>query len=910
MIKRINRDFYCLIRLAKPLLLIALCLCACNKEKNTGNTVEKQAEIGPKVLDKRLQISLFAETPDIVTPIGIAIDSLNRVFVLESHTHLPPKDYAGPDGDLIKVFVDNDADGRPDKISVFAEGLKEGLNIAFSPEGHLYVVTSRAVWVLYDHNNDGVCEEKQKVVELTEPQKVYAHAALLGIAFSHDGWMYISRGNTGSAAWKMQGIDASSVSGYGDGGNIVRARPDGSGLEEVATGFWNPMDLKFDRYGRLLAADNDPDSRGPNRLLHIVPGGDYGYQSRYGGSGIHPYLAWNGELPGTLPYAVELGEAPSGLLDASLAALPADYTGQMLCTVWEESRIVRIALSSKGVSVTGNTEVIVEGDQQFRPVALAADRQGNIYFTDWVKRDYPNHGKGRIWKLSARKDGEVIEPRLAYTKPLPNPQAEPLQTIYESGKSRYFAELKQALQTDDPFLKHAAVIMLAAPTYYPQLIEATRDNRADVRLGALLALQKSGFGQPETLLRRMLSDPDVQIRQRALIWAGQGGMFALKPYIDRALSAGEVTTELFETYLETVVHLMPEYIQAYHARSQPYAKSIERSLPSGFIVSFIRDKSRSPGLRALAIRHLEKPGEQTELLLSILTKEKSQLLRLEVLRALANIPGEDIAQYVIKVASSSNEVPQVRAWALLALTRQPVDVSASVIPLLQDPEMDVKIEAARYLRTRLAGEKVKETLRQTYDSLNKGQEEPLREQIALALLTGNTTENASYNRPASPDEWQKTLAQGGEPQRGLRVLYAVQSMCTMCHKVEGTGGNLGPDLTNAGLSKTRTQLIQSILKPSEEISPEYQGWYVRLKNGEEYQGRQIDVGTNAIELFTQARGFVSFDNKDVEDYGMSEKSLMPDGLENQLTVSDLRDLIAFLEKGKEAVPKRVAQIKK
>jgi putative heme-binding domain-containing protein len=455
-------------------------------------------------------------------------------------------------------------------------------------------------------------------------------------------------------------------------------------------------------------------------------------------------------------------------------------------------------------------------------------------------------------------------------------------------------------------------MMLAAPAYRQQLIEATRDSRADVRLGALLALQKSGFEQPETMLRRMLSDPDVQIRQRALIWAGQGGMFVLKPYIDRALSAGEVTNELFETYLETVVHLMPEYIQAYHARSEPYAKSIERSLPSGFVVSFIRDRSRSPNLRALAIRHLDEPKEQTELLLSILNKEKDQPLRLEVLRTLANIPGEDIAQYVLKIASATNEAPLVRAWALLALTRQPVDVSASVIPLLQDREMDVKIEAARYLRTRLAGEKVKETLRQTYDSLNKGQEEPLREQIALALSTGNHTENTLYSRPASLGEWQKALAQGGEPQRGLRVLYAVQSMCAMCHKVEGTGGELGPDLTNASLSKTRAQLIKSILQPSEEISPEYQGWYVRLKNGEEYQGRQIDVGTNEIELFTQARGFVSFDNKDVEDYGMSEKSLMPDGLENQLTVSDLRDLIAFLEKGKDAVTKGkgVAQIKK
>ncbi|MEZ4828028.1 MAG: hypothetical protein R3C61_17350 [Bacteroidia bacterium] len=50
--------------------------------------------------------------------------------------------------------------------------------------------------------------------------------------------------------------------------------------------------MKFTSDGRLLLTDNDPDSRGPNRLIEIVPGGDYGYQSLYGGSGIHPF--WRG----------------------------------------------------------------------------------------------------------------------------------------------------------------------------------------------------------------------------------------------------------------------------------------------------------------------------------------------------------------------------------------------------------------------------------------------------------------------------------------------------------------------------------------------------------------------------------------------------------------------------------------
>ena len=56
----------------------------------------------PQVLDDQLRLSLVAEDPEIVTPIGIAIDSLDRVYVLESHTHTPPDDYEGPSGDQVK----------------------------------------------------------------------------------------------------------------------------------------------------------------------------------------------------------------------------------------------------------------------------------------------------------------------------------------------------------------------------------------------------------------------------------------------------------------------------------------------------------------------------------------------------------------------------------------------------------------------------------------------------------------------------------------------------------------------------------------------------------------------------------------------------------------------------------------
>jgi putative membrane-bound dehydrogenase-like protein len=445
--------------------------------------VNSLAGADPVVHDPRLELKLFAADPDIITPIGMTIDSRDRIFVIESHTHHPPADYKGPTSDRIKVFTDAD---KPDNIAVFAEGLRESMNLAFSLQGDLFVVCAREVWALPDSNGDGICDasERRRVLRV-ETANHYAHSCLLGITFSPDGWLVVSRGNNGSAAYTIHGTDGSTLSGYGDGGNVFRCRPDGSKIEEIATGFWNPFDLKYDHAGRLLLVDNDPDARGPNRLVHVVPGGDYGYQSLYGGGGNHPFQGWDGDLPGTLPYIDGTGEAPSGLLDCARAALPGDYRDQYLVTIWNEHTVARYAARPRGVSLQATHTHLVTGGQDFRPVAIDADSRGDIYVTDWVLVDYPNHGRGRIWKLSAK-------PGITRTAPLdrftvkPDPALAPFEALLDSQGATVFDRLRGALDSDDPFMRHAAIVALAQPLFRAQTLGATSATNPHIRLGALL----------------------------------------------------------------------------------------------------------------------------------------------------------------------------------------------------------------------------------------------------------------------------------------------------------------------------------------------------------------------------------------------------------------------------------------
>jgi putative membrane-bound dehydrogenase-like protein len=851
----------------------------------TRGSAETVAPGTPTLHDTRLQITVFATEPDIVTPIGIAVDRQDRVFVLESHTHLQPRDYAGHSSDRVKTFTDASRDGKPDRVEVFADGIQDGMNIAFSPGGELYVVAARTVWVLHDRDGDGVSEDRTAVVRMVRPERVYAHAALLGIAFSHDGWMYVSRGNTGGSPWRVEGTDGSFVSGYGDGGNIIRARPDGTEVHEYATGFWNPFDLRFDTAGRLLAADNDPDSRGPNRLVHVVEGGDYGYKSLYGGSGIHPYLSWHGELPGTLPYAVPLGEAPAGLLVAAHAALPADYREELLATIWEERRIVRVRLRPNGTSVTGDTTLLAEGDDEFRPVAFAADSRGTIYITDWVIREYPNHGRGRIWRLATRRGVEALPPRTT-SAPDPDPGGAALADIYAAGPADV-ERLRSALTSDDPFVRHAAVTVLARPPFRDEVVAAVADVDPRVRLGALLALLRAQHVDAEPIARRLLRDPDLDVRRMALVWTGTAGLAGLRRDLDHAILVNPPSPDLFEVYLATLERLSPEFIRSYVDEAEPYARLLKRLLQPRFLEMFVSDRSRPVPLRALAIRHLEDLPSQTRLLTGLTRPSQPLPLRVEAVRSLGMTSGDEAGAALLAVARDASSPAHLRADALLGLARQPVEAVAPALALLDDPSPPVRLEAARYLRSITMAPEARDAVSEAMTRLAGSDAGRLRAQLAFAVGPG------AADHPAGGDAWEAAVRSGGDPQAGRRVFFSTASACSQCHVVDRRGGDLGPDLTNVGRSKTRSQILDAILRPSAEISPEYQGWYVRTADGQIYTGRQIDVGDRGTaELYVESGEFITIEG--IAEYGPMPRSLMPDRLETNLTVDDVRDLMAFL----------------
>ena len=134
--------------------------------------------------------------------------------------------------------------------------------------------------------------------------------------------------------------------------------------------------------------------------------------------------------------------------------------------------------------------------------------------------------------------------------------------------------------------------------------------------------------------------------------------------------------------------------------------------------------------------------------------------------------------------------------------------------------------------------------------------------------------------------------------RGRNLFYAAQ--CGACHRFDGNGGFIGPDLTSVSSRLSHKDLLENIIHPSRVISDQYGSHLVSTADGRELLGRVVPGGkedpAGSVRLHTndiQAEPVLILKG-DIEEMVPSPISQMPLGLLNALSEPELLDLIAFL----------------
>lgn len=959
----------------------------------------------PAAIDPRLTIELIAGEPDLVTPTGVVVDPHGRIFVIENHTHQRPANYQGPVHDRIKLFEDFDPTGKARKSTVWAEGFRDSMGLALGGKGELFLATRAAIFRLRDVGGKGVADDKETLVKL-ETTANYPHNGLAGFGADALGDLYFGLGENFGAPYRLVGRDGKVLTGGGEGGSVYRVKSDGSGLTRVATGFWNPFHMTFDRWGRLFVVDNDPDARGPCRLLHIVQGGDYGYRFRYGRKGIHPFQSWNGELPGTLPMVAGTAEAPSGIVATETDALPDDFRGQLWSTSWGDHIIEQFTLEPRGASFGAVRKIVVRGGEDFRPVGIVLAPDGSLVVSDWVDKSYPVHGKGRLWRIRSKEAPKSTGPdlptiaRLANDKlvalldhsmarvrfdaarvlaargeegrtaladavarhpsPLgrlhalwmvgqmppavrnrliavglkdasPHVRAEAVSLIdrlmppEEHGQFTALAELAAAdpaplvrtqalrlvsgakaidllltrLTDDDPFVVAAALegLKRQRDALPPILAErASQAKTARLRLAVLLAARLCDRPLVE-LCEQFLLDPDPALRRAAIQWVGEERLMQLAKQIDASAALPPVSREVFEAWLATRELL---------ANPGPLKNPSQEPSGDVLVLAVLRDAKQPAALRALALRMLPAQHAQLKLPeLLALAASPDKALRAEAIKALA-WRSDDAAQDLLrKLAADDKESLVLRADAVLGLAHSAATSEATrkllfdLQPTLLDRDAVRSLRGATGPRDAAA---VKAWWKEA-GTLNLPNPRHPDENYEQGWLAFGEARKEMTPRPATVEAWREMLLKGewkqhkGDPAAGERVFFHPKGpRCFACHKVDGRGEAVGPDLSRIGAALDKNRLIESILEPSKEVAPAFVTWLFTMTDGKQHTGVITDIGAHSTITLADATGKrTTLKITEIESRVAQKTSIMPADLHNGMTRLEFLDLLAYLE---------------
>jgi putative membrane-bound dehydrogenase-like protein len=597
--KRSNADEFC-----KPEELASL------KYPAGGPTAPEKAAAKLNA-NPDFDISLVVSEPLVEKVISLDWDPQGRLWVAETPEYpngrtinrndnpinpdraLHPDNYRStqenrPARDRVSWLEDTNGDGRMDKKHVFYEGLEKVTSLVFYKDGVIVAQAPDILW-LRDTNGDGQADKVEKV--FTGFGINDTHAVINNFRWGLDGWIYSA---IGYSAGRPTSADGTKDFGRVTAG-VIRFKPDGSALEQYASGSCNTWGFDFAPDGEAFYTT----ATCGEHLLHIVMpekvlarGNVIGTRAS---SVVPDHQKVFPALQHTRPAYIQIDwvgmfTAAAGSCIYNGGAWPDRFNGTHFLSETTVNLVHNDWLKPQGVTyVAGKepgreeNEFIAGADLWFRPVHTRVGPDGALYVVDFYNQAAihndtrgPAHGAhnaatrpdrdhhfARVWRVQ-HKQAKVLPPwkldqndPVALVKMIGHPNGWVRDTAVRLLREKGGDGAVPALKTMVKAANLGAPAQIAALNTLNSvgqlddagLISAVNDADPIVRKNALrIAAERDNSGSAEKLkaVADHLNDSDPRARLNALIALGS---FASSPEVARAVVS--VWPDLKDKYLES-----------------------------------------------------------------------------------------------------------------------------------------------------------------------------------------------------------------------------------------------------------------------------------------------------------------------------------------------------------------------
>ena len=506
-----------------------------------------------------------------------------------------------------------------------------------------------------------------------------------------------------------------------------------------------------------------------------------------------------------------------------------------------------------------------------------------------------------------------------------------LSKIKQTGNIEPIKEFLRKNDDKDPFLRHAGIMALTSvPPHL--LVDAVKDPSPAVRRAVAVAMRRLRMLGIADFLRD--KDPSIVLEAARTIndvplpEATQDLAYLIKDPIDsvplgyRVLNANFREGKLenaqavarFAARTNAPLALRLEAIRELtdwdHPSGRDRVMGLWRPLPARIPVAGralagnVKPLFEGPpellqdAAKCVAKLNLKEAGPLLFHLLG--DKQKPIAARIEALKALDTL-GDKELDSAMRLALTDSQ-PKLRAEGRRVLAKlYPAEALTQIEKVLETGKTPEQ-QGALLLLGEWNNKDANPLLEQWLDRLAQ-KKVPAEIQLELIDAAGKRSATAvkdklkafEEKRAKAPllERFHESL-QGGDAEEGKKLfLSKAEASCLRCHKAKGEGGDVGPDLSKIGATKTREYLLESILDPNKELAQGFETAVLVLSNGKMYVGIVKSETAKDLKLQADDGSLVTIKKSDIEER-LRGKSAMPEDVSKSLTKAELRDLVEFL----------------